>query len=255
MLLGKTQTSAISGARRIRVLIASGDPERIMLVRESLHAWPEAVVCRVAVSREDAVNQFESHAPHVVCWDTGLGAELPPTARGISTLLLGDESCTLPEEPPWEMALPDVYVAGLQQSINREYELRRCLMQLRDAHGTETHSRLLLNRATDGIVVLDATHRVLFVNPAGCAMLGVDADSCLGEPFVHPIPEEGQPAGYHVQLPNGVVSQVTATSIVSIWDGREATIIQMQPAQRPSAPPSMPPSMPRRWASSTGKSP
>ncbi len=75
-------------------------------------------------------------------------------------------------------------------------------------------------------------------------MLGVDADSCLGEPFVHPIPEEGQPAGYHVQLPNGVVSQVTATSIVSIWDGREATIIQMQPAQRPSAPPSMPPSMP-----------
>ncbi len=44
MLLGKTQTSAISGARRIRVLIASGDPERIMIVRESLHAWPEADV-------------------------------------------------------------------------------------------------------------------------------------------------------------------------------------------------------------------
>ena len=77
VLLGKTQISAISGTRRIRVLIASGNPERIMLVRESLHAWPETVVCRVAVNREDAVNQFESHAPHVVCWDTSLGAELP----------------------------------------------------------------------------------------------------------------------------------------------------------------------------------
>ena len=114
MLLGKTQISAISGARRIRVLIASGNPERIMLVRESLHAWPETVVCRVAVSREDAVNQFESHAPHVVCWDTGLGTDVPAVARGISTLLLGEESCMLPEERPWEMALPDAYIAGLQ---------------------------------------------------------------------------------------------------------------------------------------------
>ncbi len=104
-----------------------------MLVRESLRAWPEGVVCRVAVDREDAVNQLESHAPHVVCWDTRLGAGLPSIARGICTLLLDDESCTLPEERPWEMVLPDAYVAGLQQSINREYALRRLPTQLRDA--------------------------------------------------------------------------------------------------------------------------
>ncbi|UCF47733.1 MAG: response regulator [Myxococcales bacterium] len=234
----------ISGTRRIRVLIASGNPERIMLVRESLHAWPETVVCRVAVNREDAINQFESHAPHVMCWDTSLGAELPATARGICTLLLGDESCTLPEEQPWEMMLPDAYVAGLQQSINREYELRRLLVQLRDAHGTETQSRLLLTRATDGIVVLDATHRVLFANPAACAMLAVDCDQLLGETFEYSIPEEGKPATYAVQLPDDPISPLTATAIVSIWDGREATIIQMQPALRPSVPPSVPPSLP-----------
>jgi len=244
VLLGKTQISVISGARRIRVLIASGNPERIMLVRESLHAWPEAVVCRVAVNREDALNQLESHAPHVVCWDTGLGAEVPATARGISTLLLGEESCTLPEERPWEMALPDAYVSGLQHSINREYELRRCLVQLRDAHGSESHSRLLLNRATDGIVVLDGAHRVLFINPAACAVLSVDCEAILGEPFEHPTPDEGKPMSYHVQLPDGLASVVTATSIMSIWDGREATIIQLQPASRPSVPPSIPPSMP-----------
>jgi two-component system cell cycle sensor histidine kinase/response regulator CckA len=244
VLPGKTQISVISGARRIRVLIASGNPERIMLVRESLHAWPEAVVCRVAVNHEDALNQLESHAPHVVCWDTGLGAEVPATARGISTLLLGEESCTLPEERPWEMVLPDAYVSGLQQSINREYELRRCLVQLRDAHGSETHSRLLLNRATDGIVVLDGAHRVLFINPAACAVLNVDCEAILGEPFEHPTPDEGKPMSYHVQLPDGLASVVTATSIMSIWDGREATIIQLQPASRPSVPPSIPPSMP-----------
>jgi len=37
---------------------------------------------------------------------------------------------------------------------------------------------------------------------------------------------------------------VTATAIVSVWDGREATIIQMQPMLRPSIPPSVPPSIP-----------
>ena len=73
VLLSKAQTSVISGTRRIRVLIASGNPERIMLVRESLHAWPETVVCRVAVNREDAINQFESHAPHVMCWPATAG--------------------------------------------------------------------------------------------------------------------------------------------------------------------------------------
>jgi signal transduction histidine kinase/CheY-like chemotaxis protein len=243
VLLGKTQTSAISGTRRIRVLIVSGNPERIMLVRESLHAWPEAMVCRVAVNREDAVNQFESHAPHILCWDLSLGAELPATARGISTLLLGDEACTFPEERPWEMALPDSYLAGLQRSINREYELRRCLVQLRDAHGSETRSRLLLNRATDGIVVLDGAHRVLFINPAACAMFSVDCEAMVGESFEHPIPEEGNPASSQVDLPDGLVSHLTATSIVSIWDGNEATIIQLQPALRPSVPPSIPPGM------------
>jgi signal transduction histidine kinase/DNA-binding NarL/FixJ family response regulator len=243
VLLGKTQISVISEKRRIRVLIASGNPERIMLVRESLHAWPEAVVCRVAVNREDAINQFESHAPHVVCWDTSLGAELPAIARGICTLLLRDESCTLPEERPWEMTLPDAYVAGLQQSINREYELRRLLVQLRDAHGSETHSRLLLTRATDGIVVVDAAHRVLFINPAACALLSVECEGLIGEPFEHPVPKEGKPATYQVQLPDGLVSPLTATSMVSIWDGQEATIIQLQPTLRPSVPPSIPPNM------------
>jgi signal transduction histidine kinase len=225
-------------------LIASGNPERIMLVRESLHAWPETVVCRVAVNREDAITQFESHAPHVVCWDTNLGAELPATGRGICTLLLGEESCVLPEEQPWEMALPDAYVAGLQQSINREYELRRLLVQLRDAHGTETQSRLLLTRATDGIVVVDPARRVLFANAAACGMLAADCEELVGEVFEYSVPEETEPATYQVQLPDGLVSPVTATAIVSVWDGREATIIQMQPMLRPSIPPSVPSSIP-----------
>ena len=126
-----------------------------MLVRESLHAWPETVVCRVAVNREDALTQIESHQPHVLCWDSDLGADLPVSARRICTLLLGEAACTAPEEQPWAMPLPDLYLSGLRQSINREYELRRLLIQLRDAHGTETHIRQLMSRATDGIVVLD----------------------------------------------------------------------------------------------------
>jgi len=228
----------------VRVLIASANPERIMLVRESLHAWPEAVVCRVAVNREDATHHVESHAPHILCWDTTLGVELPATARGICTLLLGDESCTMPDERSWAMAVPDDYVSGLQQSINREYELRRLLVQLRDAHGTETQSRLLLTRATDGIVVVDQSNQVVFANPAACALLGADSESLLAEPFEHPVPEEGRQALFEARLSDGQSVKLTATAIVSIWDGREATILQLQPTQRPSAPPTAPPTAP-----------
>lgn len=242
MLLDKAQISAISAPRRVRVLIVSANPERIMLVRESLQAWPEPVVCRVAVNREDASHHIESHAPHILCWDTAFGAEPPAVGVGVCTLLLGENSCMLPQETPWAMSLPDQYLAGLQQSINREYELRRLLVQLRDAHGTETQSRLLLNRATDGIVVVDALARVSYANPAACAMLGVECEHILGEPFEYAVPEEGRPEGYVVQRPDGARIPLTATAMLSIWEGHEATIIQLQPAVRPSMPPSLPPS-------------
>ncbi|MBW2374588.1 MAG: PAS domain-containing protein, partial [Deltaproteobacteria bacterium] len=92
-------------------------------------------------------------------------------------------------------------------------------------------------------VVVDGAHRVLFINPAACGLFGVDCEDVLGEPFEHAIPAEGEPASYQLHLPDGLVSPLTATSIVSIWDGREATIIQLQPTMRPSVPPSMPPAM------------
>ncbi|MGB5267620.1 MAG: hypothetical protein WBN30_13575, partial [Polyangiales bacterium] len=97
MPANEAHTSAFEGSGKIRVLIASANPERIVLVREGLHAWPETADCRVAVNREDAITQLESHAPQIVCWDTRLGAELPATGRGICTLLLGEELCTVPE--------------------------------------------------------------------------------------------------------------------------------------------------------------
>jgi signal transduction histidine kinase len=247
VLLNKAQTSAVEGSERIRVLIASASPERIMLVREGLHAWPEAVVCRVAVTREDAITQLESHAPQVICWDTSLGDELPAAARGICTVLLCEEHCSVPDDECRDVAVTDSYVAGLQQSINREYELRRLLVQLREAHGSETQRRVILARTADGIVVVDAACRVLFANAAAGSLLNLDSETMVGEPFDYSIPEEGKPASYRVEQPNGVVSPLTATAIVSIWDGCEATIIQMQPAFRTTAPPgassSAPPAM------------
>ncbi len=234
----KAQTSAIEEMGRIRVLIASANPERIVLVREALQAWPETADCRVAVNREDAITQLESHAPQIVCWDTRLGAELPATGRGICTLLLGEELCSVPEEDGTDSLLPDSYVAGLQRSINREYELGRLLVQLREAHGVESQRRLLIARATDGIAVVDPACRVLFVNAAAGSLLGVNHEDLIGEPFEHAIPDESSPSTYRVQQPNGTVSLLTATAIVSIWDGGDATIIQMQPAFRPSVAPS-----------------
>ncbi|MCZ6807538.1 MAG: PAS domain-containing protein, partial [Deltaproteobacteria bacterium] len=244
MLAGKTEISLVPGKRRIRVLIASGNPERIMLVRESLHAWPEVVVCRVAVSVEDTLANLESHAPHIICWDTGLGSELPAAAREVCVLLLEEDACQLPTEQSSEMALPNGYVTGLQRSINREYELRRALVQLRDAHGSETQGRLLLARATDGIVVVDASRMVVFANPAARGLLGVETAASFGEIFEEQMPEEGKPGVYEVKLANGTTSSVTGTAILSMWDGQEATIIQLQPTLKPSVPPPAGPRVP-----------
>ncbi|MDH4282075.1 MAG: ATP-binding protein [Myxococcales bacterium] len=240
VLHNKIQIPEVSGRKRVRVLIASGDPERIMLVRESLQAWPEAVVCRVAVSREDAIAQAEVDLPQLVCWDTCLGADLPDAIRGICTLLLGQESCTMPAEHSSDPALPEAYVAGLERSINREYELRRLSDEQRHPHGNEPHGRLLLLRAAAGIVVVDHARQVLFANPAAGALLGVDADRLVGKPFPHSVPEAGRPESFRVKLPDGLTSPLSATSLASIWDGREATVIQLEPAHRPSAPPSSP---------------
>ncbi len=243
VLAGKAEISLVSGNRRVRVLIASGNPERIMLVRESLHAWPETVVCRVAVNPEDAVIQIESYAPHLICWDSGLGA--PSAAlRTTCMLVLEEETCRLPTNPSPEMALPTAYVAGLQRSINREYELRRALVQLRDTQGSETQTRLLLARATDGIVVVDGSGAVVFANPAACGLVGVESADRLQRIFDEKTPEKGKPAVYEVELANGATSSVTGTAIASMWEGREATIIQLQPTLRPSVPPPVGPRVP-----------
>ena len=238
VLLNKAQTSAVSGTRRIRVLIASGNPERIMAVRESLHAWPETMASRVALTRADVEQQLESHAPHILCWDEDLGAELPATARGICTLLLREHSCKMPEERPWEMALPDAYVSGLRRSINREYELRRSMMQLRDAQGSEPQRRLLWSRATDGLLVLDGTHQVLFANPAACDLLDLAHDELVGNPFELEVPEAGSTTSLHVQTSDGAFHSLAATAFVAVWEGRDATILQLQKALRSSIPPS-----------------
>ncbi len=215
-----------------------------MLVRESLHAWPETVVCRVAVNVEDAVIHLDSHAPHIICWDTALGPEPPAAARGVCVLLLGEEACQLPTEPSHDMALPTAYLVGLQRSINREYELRRVLVQLRDAHGSGTQSRLLLARATDGIVVIDASGAVVFANPAARGLLGVESAAAFHQIFEAKMPENGKPAVYEVELANGATSSVTGTAIASMWDGQEATIVQLQPTLNPSVPPPLGPRVP-----------
>ncbi|MGB5812610.1 MAG: ATP-binding protein [Polyangiales bacterium] len=213
-----------------------------MLVRESLHAWPQTVVCRVAVSVDDARVHLDSHAPHIVCWDAELG-EPPSFSPGVCVLFLEEDACHLPPERPLEMSLPEPYLSGLQRSINREYELRRALLQLRDAHGSETQSRLLMTRATDGIVVLDADRRVVFANPAACGLLGAENPAAVAHVFEHNTPTAGEPAIYPVTQANGTLSSVTGIAIHSLWDGQEATIVQLQPTLKPSVVP--PPPAPR----------
>src|SRR5262249_3120092 len=48
---------------------------------------------------------------------------------------------------------------------------------------SEARLSQIIRAASDGIVLLDAEHRVMHVNPAALETLGCDADAVLGQPF------------------------------------------------------------------------
>ena len=203
-----------------------------MLVRECLQVWPESVVCRVVASLEDTLTHFDSHAPDVVCWDTLLGPP-PPIALGVRTLLLAEDACEFANPADQDGSISAIYVRALHRSLNREYELRRLTMQLRNAQGSEKQGRLLLARSSDGIVAVNPERHVLFANPAAGALLALDGEELLLEPFPFPLPDLGDTSQFQVQLPDGRERFVTATTVASVWNAEEAKVLQIQPAKTP----------------------
>ncbi|MFH1596233.1 MAG: PAS domain S-box protein [Pseudomonadota bacterium] len=92
------------------------------------------------------------------------------------------------------------YVTGVYSDITKEHEMEAALERLR------LHNEMILNSAGEGIVGLDLTGKVTFVNPAVVSLTGYEPKELLGQNFhllVHhqkrdgaPYPEEECPI-YH----------------------------------------------------------
>ncbi len=211
-------------AASLRVLVASNEPDQIIVVRQSLETWPTGGVCRVAAGWEDAVTHFHSHAPDVLCWDTSLGPEPPAAAKTVPTILLGAEDCRLLEGDP---NAPPPFAQALAESINRAYQLRHLELQLRAVQSTELRMRALLVRASDGIVVLDQAGTVVFANAAAARLCGEAGGDWVGAAFAHPVPATGEPEICNLSI-NGVTRRLSITAAPTVWDAEEAVVLLLQ---------------------------
>ena len=55
--------------------------------------------------------------------------------------------------------------------------------RLEELAASEARLAQIIRAASDGIILLDAEHRIMHCNPAALAMLGCEADAVLGQPF------------------------------------------------------------------------
>lgn len=211
-------------AKSLRVLVASSDPDKIVMVRQSLDAWPTETICRVAASWEDAVLQVNSDAPDILCWDSALGQEPPMPARDLSILLLGHDGCELLRHGS---EVPPVVTKALGAAVSREYHLRRLELQLRAVQGTEMRMRALLVQASDGIVVLDTAGVVVFANAAAARLCGHEGGEWVGTRFEHPIPAAGEAAICSISL-GTVHRRLSITAAPTVWDAQEAVVLLLQ---------------------------
>ncbi len=211
-------------AQSLRVLVASADPDKIMMVRQSLTAWPTDAVCRVAATWEDALLQFNSHAPEILCWDSALGPQPPLPARELPVVLLGPDACEL---APGDPEVPLIAAAALGAAINREYRLRRLELQLRALQGTEMRMRALLVQASDGIVVLDTAGVIVFANAAAARLCGHEGGEWVGTHFSHAVPAAGEASICSISV-GTVHRRLSITAAPTVWDATEAVVLLLQ---------------------------
>ncbi|MEV6823752.1 SpoIIE family protein phosphatase [Amycolatopsis sp. NPDC051102] len=111
-----------------------------------------------------------------------------------------------------EVELVELVVNRCWESIQRTHALRA----LRDS---EQRHRLLVERATDAIWVLDRDLRFVEINPAACELLGYTREELLGTPITKLLDEGGDQRWRQVIADPGTVLEVSEIHQVRRADG------------------------------------
>lgn len=218
----------------VRVLVIEDDPDYIELIRLCLDesdGMDLTFELESAARLSEGLTKLLSFRYDAVLVDLGL-----PDAHGLEAALavlraapdtpvlvstnLGDEKTAL---EAMRLGAQDFMIKAssdsrlLKRSIRYAIERKSVLAQ-RDQ---------IIRAAADGMVVVDASGNVQFVNAAAEVLLGASAESVLGRPFAHRaqvgesallnIPREGRPAA-------AIDMRVTEVS----WNGRPAALASLR---------------------------
>ncbi|MFB9684543.1 SpoIIE family protein phosphatase [Amycolatopsis plumensis] len=116
-----------------------------------------------------------------------------------------------------EVELVELVVSRCWESIQRTHALRA----LRDS---EQRHRLLVERATDAIWVLDRDLRFVEINPAACELLGYTREQLLGTPITTLFDDGGDHRWRQVIADPGTVLEVSEIHQVRRADGTEIAL-------------------------------
>ncbi|WP_410631105.1 SpoIIE family protein phosphatase [Amycolatopsis sp. cmx-4-83] len=147
---------------------------------------------------------------------TGIRAVIcvPLLRGGLFAAAMAVHQATVRHWSSAEVELVELVVRRCWESIQRTHALRA----LRDS---EQRHRLLVERATDAIWVLDRDLRFVEINPAACQLLGYTRDQLLGAPITTLLDDGGDHRWRQVVADPGSVLEVSEVHQIRRADGTE----------------------------------
>ena len=118
----------------------------------------------------------------------------------------------------------DGRVTHVIQCMRDETELATARTALADS---ERRLSGIVHNSADGIVIVDAEGKVVFVNPAAEALLVRDGQALLGSMFGFPV-ESGRIADIEIRRPDGQTRTAEMSISRTNWAGAEASLILLR---------------------------
>ncbi len=233
-----------SATHPIHVLLIEDEADYAKLVADMLHAAsaPDpncaGFVIQHAATLADGLRQLTEAPPHIVLLDLNL-----TDSRGFATFRSVQERCRdapivilsgLEDE---HLALQTVQ-AGAQDYLAKSQIHARALVRVityavgrhskrRQAARDDDKLREIIERSTDGIVIVNREGTTRYVNPAGLTLFGHPIDEMVGEPFGLPVLADEKK---EVDIPRrGGDSRIAELRVADLyWEGEAAYLVTLR---------------------------
>lgn len=243
MTIVEARTADGRGTKRtIRLLLVEDNPGDVRLMREILSRIADAAFDILhAPTLRRAIEILEEEPVEIVLLDLGL-----PDSLGLETLerirkgaarvpiivltgLQDDEIAVKSVHARAQDFLtkgevePALLLRRIRQAIESQRlqsEMAGVIQALRD---TSARSRELITANADGILVMDRGGRILFANPAACALVGVEAAQLIGRVIDEPL-TDADTIELEFQVDQVVELRITETS----WEGAPALLAALR---------------------------